>query len=399
MRKLNLVFLSFLPVFAASVITFSASPPQPVIHCHTPDPTRDKPQSKVWYAQGGWWAWLPYGEQGSRVWKRTPDGNWQSQVHLEEALAGLPARADVWAQGPRTVAVLLSGNNLAVAALRWDAIQERYELERNSISWQESTAVETVTLAREPGGNFWVAYPLDLENARTVVARKVSFNLSAVGEKITLATGLYKDEICAVTSFDSGIGVMWSDQARQAVFFRRHIPTDPDSVWQPTETVASGDKTADDHINFCVPPQGSGIRLIAATKTSLDSLGEPLLSLRVNSKGRTWMSVPFARFTKRDQPTRPIVLWFKNRPVVIYSSYGPSTKQQHPNRVLIQSFSADNLKPAESSTELIPPTEGLNNVSGPKKAPSDVPLIILASDNEGRVFEALISEKTVGFQN
>jgi len=399
MKKLNLVFLSFLPVFAVPVIAFSASPPQPVIHCHTPDPTRDKPQSKVWYSKGFWWAWLPYGEQGSRVWKRDSGGDWQSQVHLEEALGVLPARADVWAQGPRTVAALLSGKNLAVAALRWDAILERYELERKSLSWQENAAVETVTLAREPSGNFWVSYPFDLENSRTVVARRVSSDLSALGEKITLATGLYTDEICAVTSYDSGIGVMWSDQAREAVFFRRHLSSDPDSVWLPVETVASGVKTADDHINFCVPPQGSGHRLFAATKTSLDSLGEPLLSLRVNSKGRTWMSVPFARLTKRDHPTRPIVLWYKNRPIVIYSSYGQSVKQQQPNRVLIRSFSADSLKPTNVSAELIPPTEGLNNVTGPKKAPSDIPLVILASDNEGRVFEALINDMTVGIQD
>lgn len=399
MRKLSLVFLSFLSVFTVSAIAFSASPLQPVIHCHTPDPTRDKPQSKVWYAQGSWWAWLPYGEQGSRVWKRDSGGDWQSQVHLEEALAGLPARADVWAQGPRTVAALLSGKNLAVAALRWDAIQERYELEKKSLSWQENAAVETVTLAREPGGDFWISYPLDLENSRKVVARRVSSDLSSLGKKITLAAGLYKDEICAITSFDSGIGVMWSDQAREAVFFRRHIRTDPDSAWLPAETVSSGNKTADDHINFCVPPQGSGPRLIAATKTSLDSLGEPLLSLRVNSRGRTWMSVPFARLTKRDHPTRPIVLWYKNRPVVIYSSYGPSSKQQHPNRVLIQSFSTDSLKPAKASTELIPPTEGLNNVTGPKKAPKEGPVLILASDREGRVFEALISDITVGIQD
>ena len=142
MRKFNLVFLSFLPVFTVSAIAFSASPLQPVIHCHTPDPTRDKPQSKVWYAQGSWWAWLPYGEQGSRVWKRDSGGDWQSQVHLEEALAGLPARADVWAQGPRTVAALLSGKNLAIASLCWDAIRERYELERKSISFISNTSLK-----------------------------------------------------------------------------------------------------------------------------------------------------------------------------------------------------------------------------------------------------------------
>ena len=392
MRKFNLVFLSFLYAFTGSVIAFSSSPPQPVIHCNIPDPTRDKPQSKVWYAQGAWWAWLPYGEQGSRVWKREADGIWQSQAHLEEALAGLPARADVWAQGPRTVAALLSGKNLAIASLCWDAIRERYELEKRSLSWQESTAVETVTLAREPGGDFWISYPLDSHDGRSIVARKVAADLSSIAVKIILAQGLYKDEICAITSFDSGIGVMWSDQNGEAVFFRRHIPTDPDSAWLPAETVSSGNKTADDHINFCIPPPGVGPKLIAVTKTSLDSLGQPLLSLRVNSRGRTWMSVPFAMLTKRDHPTRPIVLWYKNRPVVIYSSYGPSSKLQHPNRVLIQSFSTDSLKPAKSSTELIPPIDGLNNVTGPKKAPKEGPILILASDREGRIYEALFWE-------
>jgi hypothetical protein len=58
--------------------------------------------------------------------------------------------------------------------------------------------------------------------------------------------------------------------------------------------------------------------------------------------------------------------------------------------VVLQSFSKNGLKTEGSPRELIPAVKGLNDVTGPKEAPSGAACLILASDREGKVYEAFI---------
>ena len=370
--------------------SLAADSPIPVIHCDTPNPTRDKPQNKLWYAKGTWWAWLPQGAKGSRIWRKDTRGGWRSLEHLENRLDSLPGRADVWCEGESVAAVLMQDSLLTAVLLRWDDSRNTYEIQKVLPVWREAASPETATLDRDSQGNFWIAYPLDQPDGRAVVVRKIPPDFSSPGEKIFLARGLYEDEICAVTSYDGGAGVMWSDQNHEMVLFSRHESGALDTLWQPADTVSRGHKTADDHINFCRPPASRGPRLIAATKTSLDSMGQPLLSLRVNTDRRVWISVPFARLTRRSQPSRPIVFWLKNRPMVVYTAYGSRGSHQSLNSIMLQPFSADALDPAGQARELIPPVEGLNDVTGPKSTPQGVPLFLLASDAGGAVYEASV---------
>ncbi|MFH1068275.1 MAG: hypothetical protein V1794_01530 [Candidatus Glassbacteria bacterium] len=393
MGKRVIIFLGVAYLLSQSPVALlcSSEPPQPVIHCRTPEPTRDKPQSKLWYGRGHWWAWLPDGESESRVWRRDGDGKWVEREHLSAMLSSLPGRADVTSDEDRVVAVLVGGKRIAVAALAWNAVRGRYELERNIFSLSEESEIETVTIAAAPSG-FWIAYPLDSAKGRQVVVRKVSHDLISVGEKVVLADSLSRDDICAVTRTAEGVGVMWSDQNRDMLLFRRHLPGAPDTAWSPADTVDRNNKTADDHINFARPSAGSGgPNLIAATKTSLDTYGQPLLSLRVNKKGRLWVSVPFALLTKRGEPSRPIALWYGIRPLVIYTLYGPAPDSAKLNRIMLQQFSADALDPLGTARELIPPLPGLNDVTGAKQVPDGVPLVVLASDAGGEVYEAVIT--------
>ena len=90
----------------------------PVFHVNVANPTKDKPQSKIWFAQGTWWAWLPV-RGGSSIWRRT-DRGWQRQMELDPALEGLPGQADVWADEDTVRAVLVEPERLAVVAFRWD---------------------------------------------------------------------------------------------------------------------------------------------------------------------------------------------------------------------------------------------------------------------------------------
>jgi large repetitive protein len=398
MNKSMLFILSFLlPVILCACPAPTARAPEPVIDCGTAYPTRDKPQSKIWYAHDSWWAWLPSGGSGGRLWRRNTEGEWNPQANLDSYLRKLPGRADVRAStnGDTVVAVLVEDSLLAVIRLGWNPKPDRYEPAGKPVRWKASSEVETATIDRRGDGAFWVAYPEDVEAGRRIVARKIEMSAgqSGIGEAIVLAGGLYKDEICAVVALEKGsTGVIWSDQHSEAVLFRTHHFQSPDSAWQAIDTVAVGGKTADDHLNFCCPPAGAGPALLAATKTSLDSVGLPLLCLRVLDSQGLWHSVPFAPLLPEGHPSRPVALWLDSGPVCLYTVYGPQHRLYGMNSVMLQAFSEDGLKTAGTPREVIPPVKELNDVTGPKAAPHGAACLILASDQSGKVYEAFVDQ-------
>jgi len=380
---------------AIAAAAAAGTPAPAVIHCHTKDPTRDKPQSKLWYAHGHWWAYLPAGPTGGRVWRRLAPGRWRGEEHLDAALKSLPGRADVWADGDRAVAALVEGRRLAIAYLRWDPARGRYELAARPRQWREASAVETVTIDRADCGCFWIAYPIGAKNGRSIVARRCGPRLRwPPCQAVVLAEGLGPDEICAVVALPSAIAVMWSDQKRQAVWFRRHPLYAPDLHWAAAEPVARGARTADDHINFCRPHTDNAPQVLAATKTSLDTVGRPIFSLRVLSAQGRWHSVPFGVLTRQRDLTRPIVVWVAGRGVAAYTSRNPPSRGVAYGAkfsvISVQEFSADALHTQGAPRDLIRAARPVNNVTGPKTAPPGRPCVLLASDTAGGVYEGII---------
>jgi len=368
---------------------------EPVIRCGVRDGTEDKPQSKVWYGKGCWWAWLPSGAGGGRIWKRTGPGTWRAERHLDYLAGALPGRADVWAGQGRVVAALMAGDGLAVASLRWNERRGRYEPDVPPRRWRAASPVETVTLDRDAFGGFWVAYPVRDAQGKRIVVRRLPRSLRwPPGPPIVLAEGVGNDDICGLVTVGQAVGVMWSDQRKQEVRFRRHLLGGPDSAWQPVEVVAAGRKTADDHINFSRPPLGSGAELLAVTKTSLDAVGRPIFSLRVLAGGR-WRSVGFGTLTRDRDLTRPILLWVGGRPVCVYTCRSPYRRAKRgrpaPYSVIeAQEFPADCTIPTALPTVLIRAQAFLNNVTGPKAASAGVPCVVLASDAAGGIYEGIL---------
>ena len=113
---LTSIFIAALFSLAASD-ALSAATDQPVIRTGVEYPTSDKPQSKLWYAKGNWWCWLPDARGGSRIWRRDENGAWSAAEHLDGLLSSLPGHADVWADDSLVVAVTAGHSQLAFAAL------------------------------------------------------------------------------------------------------------------------------------------------------------------------------------------------------------------------------------------------------------------------------------------
>lgn len=244
---------------------------------------------------------------------------------------------------------------------------------------------ETATIARDRGGRWCVAY-----NANRHMWARISTD--AAGRQWSApvsvsATPASADDICAVTALPGGVGVLWSDQSADAVFFRVHRQGAAPAQWDPPEAAERGNKTADDHINIAVDKDG---RLYVAMKNSVDTVGQPQHVLRVRSPRGEWSSRPYAPLTSERQPTRPI------------AQLSPDGGRLF----LLHTIAIRGRRPAESfieCQEVAPPVSRLdgsariviqaagvtiNNVTGAKaRLPLGAPWIVLASDGKGDVYE------------
>ncbi|OPZ66896.1 MAG: hypothetical protein BWY83_02755 [bacterium ADurb.Bin478] len=211
-----------------------------------------------------------------------------------------------------------------------------------------------------------------------------------------LAQGVHFDDICVVSLLPGGeIGVIWSDQVRDAVLMRRHRDQDPADRWEAEQVIDQGNKTADDHLNTALTSDGT---LWLAGKNSVDQVGKAQFVLRVRSRTGRWTNIPYVIKRERQWQSRPIVMATQD-PGVVFSAYGGRELAppllRHPVIVcsLIDTTRASILK--EPHVVISPDTtcsRSVQNVTGPRQAfPAKAPWIILASDLDGRVYEADLS--------
>jgi len=355
----------------------------PVFSVDVPNPTADKPQSKLWFAHGRWWACLP-ARDGNQIWKRTSAG-WVRGDALDPALSGLIGHGDVYAERDQVQIVLVSQQTLTVARLRYDRRQDGYVRCGRPTMWlvPAEQKVETATITRDRTGRLWVAYcagsSVWVRASRDVCGARWT-------EPIEIASGTHDDDICTITRLPCGVGVIWSNQNTDAVLFRFHRDGCSPYFWNWEETVAQGGKTADDHLNTAVAEDGT---LYVATKTSLDTFGKPIFSLRVRSPRGCWRSHDYAMLSADARPSRPIVLLSQCPPrlVLCHSVRGAGPASSIDCVVSPR----PGLELDDAALEVIPPSKGLNNVTGCKSfLPRNAPAIVLASDAEGHVYEGTI---------
>lgn len=356
---------------------------RPVLAVDTPAATKDKPQSKLWFAGGTWWAWLPV-KGGSAIWRRTKSG-WERQHHLDARLRGLPGQADVWADADRVRAVLVEPSRLATVALRWNALEKNYRVDDSAVFSTTGADMETATIDRDSTGRWCVAY----NSERRMWAR---LSLTSDGKSWTApievtTSPASNDDICAVVALPGSIGVVWSDQANDAVFLRRHSNQAEPSRWEDIEVVEQGGKTADDHIHIASAGDG---RLFVATKNSVDRTGAPQQVLRVRSADGKWTNHPYARLTTTAAPTRPIAqLSHDGRRLYLVHTTGLPGRRPPHSLIVAQVTPTDRIQVEGPAATILDAAAPVNNVTGSKaRLPKERPWIVLASDAQGGVYEA-----------
>ena len=279
-------------------------------------PSGQKPQSKLWFNDGTWWGslFVP-GVEEYRVHQLDP----LTQGWVD---TGTPLDVRNSSEGD----VLWDGTHLYVASgsddagspdatritilrLSYDAASRRYVRDPGYQPVLAGGPIEAVVLDKDTTGRLWITYTRGntVFVAHTDGAPDDTWG-APYALPVTDAASLTADDISAVVAYEGRIGVMWSNQNAQAMYFASHADGAPDSAWTLT-TALAGPLAADDHINLKSVQGGDG-RVFAAVKTSksdppsASSSDDQVDVLELN--GGAWRRYLFG--TVGDDQTRPIVL-------------------------------------------------------------------------------------------
>lgn len=269
-------------------------------------PTAAKPQNKLWWHDGRWWALLVADDERElRVASLGADHTWSlGTAGVARAVYGT---GDVVARGAETFVLVRTAAGLVALTLRYDPAQAAYRLQRKRTAVVAPRGSNTAALTTDAEGRLWTAY---IRADRVWVAHSgrdrrrwvPAYPLPRQGGR--LAPG----EIVDVVAFDDRVGVFWSDQLRGEFRFATRAASGPEGSWT-TETVVRGPGIADDHVSTAVLRRPGGDVVLAAVKTSLGDAGEadssPLVvTLRREAPGR-WSRHTVA--TVGDNWTRPVL--------------------------------------------------------------------------------------------
>jgi hypothetical protein len=365
-------------------------------------PSGDKPQSKLWFNDGYWWASM-----------LTPTSQQHQIFKLDRATQTWSDTGTVIDTRPKTSSdALWDGNKLYIAShvevsssanstsgkpawlsrYSYDSTANTYTLDSGFPSKINDYSSESLTMDKDSTGRLWATFTR---------LGKVYVSASDVGGTTWGApfvlpvsgTTVSSDDISALVSFSGKIGVMWSNQksSPDAMYFAMHLDSSPIGTWQPSTTFASGPFSADDHINLKSLEADEQGRVFGAVKTSYNDDPSqpptaPLINLvEYNSSTATWSSATFG--TVDDSHTRPIVMIDSEHSRVYVFATGPSTAGQtvYEGTIYMKSTPMDALQfPTGPGDPVIRDASSahMNNVTSTKQTVSSGSgLIVLASND------------------
>lgn len=260
-------------------------------------PTSDKPQSKLWWNDGSWWAdmwtsgsgWHIYRlDRSSKTWVDTglrndnrtntlADTLWDG-THLYIASHVVAVTRD------GTPAPSVSGQPAMLYRYSYSA--GRYTLDPGFPTVITNNSSESMTIDKDSTGAVWATWTQVAGSPLFGYTNTVYVNNSAPGgtswsTPFPVPVGdptPAPDDISAVVAYKNKIGVMWSDHNAGTVYWAtRTDGTDPRaaSSWK-VQPAVQGQGLADDHLNLKTLQADTSGRVFAAVKTSMnDTSSDP----------------------------------------------------------------------------------------------------------------------------
>ncbi|SHO62443.1 hypothetical protein [Algoriphagus zhangzhouensis] len=352
---------------------------KPVFKVDFKDPTQDKPQSKIWFSAGAWWAILP-DSIGPHVWKRN-EGEWIKEENLNIELRSLPGKADVYSEGGNQFIVLVGNCELKYLKLKTTSKSIRMELVNSIPIPPVCHEIETATITKDDSGTLWVGSDWNEQ----VLVWSSTDQGKTWSQPAFLGDSISKDDISVVSRIKGGISVVWSNQLEEAIYERVYLNNELD--WSGLITVSKGNQTADDHLNSTLLEDG---RLILVTKNSVDQNGQPQFVLRVREEEGKWTDFPYVNLTEETSPTRPVTTHLPNGMIIEAHTIGFSDGSAEISVNEVRIVSNQPLEVREIIRLKSANGAHLNNVSLSKQNYRGIPKgpwLILFSDRNGNIYE------------
>ena len=348
------------------------------------DATADKPQSKCWYHDNSWWCILYDGKTGSAFYRFVND-RWQRQAFSQVSMySESPTRADVLSRGDDLYVLMWEATEPRLYKYVYDGDRHRYDLvDGFPVSLDIPPGHETLVIAQDSTGALWSAFELD--GKVKVISSDSGSHRSWETRGIEIGEGLKNDDIASLIAFGEKIGVFWSNQQTQSLYFRIHQDGAPRDEWKATEVVAQGGFVADDHMNLADSRDG---HVYAVTKTSVNDVGRPVpgptqaqFILNVRSPTGAWRLHDVEAVSNEIGQSRPIVLLDEtNRELYVFYKQGDGIVYERTSLANID-FSGE-ARPAITVRGV-----SLNNVTSTKQnLNSRTELMILATGNDSRAY-------------
>lgn len=263
-------------------------------------PTSDKPQSKLWWNDGSWWADMWTTGSGWHIYRLDRDTqNWADTGLLNDS-RGNSLADTLWDGSHLYIAshvvtvstdaaprVSLSGQPAYL--FRYSYASGSYTLDSGFPTVVTNNSSESMTIDEDSTGAIWATWTQVAGNSTAGFTNTVYVNNSAPGgtswsDPFVLPVSdpnPAPDDISAVVAYgNKKIGVMWSDQLTDSVWWAtRTDGTAPSatSSWH-LQPAIQGKGQADDHLNLKTLQADTTGRVFAAVKTSLnDTSSDPSL--------------------------------------------------------------------------------------------------------------------------
>jgi PKD repeat protein len=284
--------------------------------------TGEKPESKLWWNDGSWWASMfDATSQTYHIFRL--DRSTETWADTGTRLDNRPkTRADTLWDGSHlyvashvvasSSAAATAGNPARLYRFSYSSATRSYSLDAGFPVPINDFSTETLTIDKDSTGVLWTTW---------AQGSKVYVNSTTSGDAawgtpfvlpVTGATGLDADDISAVVAFGGNrIGVMWSNQVASVMYFAIHADGIQRDTWEVSRAAVPGPNMADDHVNLKQLQGDPSGRVFAAVKTSLDDAGATtsaplILVLARDPATGDWSSYPFGRIS--DCHTRPILM-------------------------------------------------------------------------------------------
>jgi hypothetical protein len=250
--------LAAVTMFAICVLPMTAGAAGNVLGSCTN--TSDKPQSKIWYNDGSYWAVLQNGT-GSHIY-RLVGGNWEIREDVDSHRDnGLEGHEDVLWNGYELFVLVYASTPLLYKFVYDTSTDLHHRVAGFPVAIPDAGGSETMVIDQDSTGRLWAVY----EGGGRVYAAYSTSADHTLWETpgVVLRDGLNDDDVASVIAFNGRIGVFWSDQNRWEFGFRTHADDAAPDVWTSTEIVRPGVGNSDDHLNLCADSAG---RVYAITK-------------------------------------------------------------------------------------------------------------------------------------